>query len=224
MLRNASCNAVDDAWVTAAQVHCKNNFPQFIAKSSAEMMSSMHIGLTHITDARGIMRGDVFKIAMVNASFLGPEAARLRSELKGVLVSWCMQDELRTCCIVVAPLAGDYGTGYADVAIEKAGRDWLDDLRDDAMLVVKPVTMMFEAGTMWSDTRGLTHQAFLCVSKKLDANGKYVCAFAKSAMFVRGAVSEIVKVLPRHELVNPTSRITTGDRNNLSKERERNNG
>ena len=221
MLCNASHKAVDDAWVAAAQSHRQSNFPQFIAKSSAELLSSMNVGLTHISDARGIMRGDVFKIAMVNTSFLGPEAARLRTELKGVLVSWCMQDELRTCCIVVAPLVGEFGTAYSDDSIEKAGRDWLDDLRDDTGLVVKPVTIMFDGSTMWSDTRALTHLAFLCVSKKLDANGKLACAFAKSAMFVRGAVAEIVKVLPRHELVNPTSRITTGDKNNLSKERER---
>lgn len=221
MLCNASHEAVDDAWVAAAQSHRQSNFPQFIAKSSAELLSSMNVALTHISDARGIMRGDVFKIAMVNTSFLGPESARLRADLKGVLVSWCMQDELRTCCIVVAPVVGEHGTAYSDDSIEKAGRDWLDDLRDDTGLIVKPVTIMFDSATMWSETRGLTHLVYLCISKKLDATGKLACAFAKSSMFVRGAVADIVKVLPRHELVNPVSRIATGDKNNLSKERER---
>ena len=129
-------------------------------------------------------------------------------------------DEVKTCALVVAPVTGEYGAATDEGSIEKVDRDLLDDLRDDSGLAVKIVTVMFDSETMWSESRSMTHIVFMCISKKMES-GKFISAFAKSKAWIRGALQELVRVMPRHELVNPTVRIATGDQSNLSKERER---
>jgi hypothetical protein len=79
---------------------------------------------------------------------------------------------------------------------------------------------MFDAETMWSESRSLTHICFMCISKKMES-GKFISAFSESKAWIRGAAHELVRVLPRHDLVNPLVRVATGDKTKLSKEHER---
>ena len=196
-------------------------FPVFVLKTVSELTPTLNVALTQVSDKHEqVLRGDVLKIVMVNMSFMGPEGIRLRTDIKNVLASMVSADEARTCGLVVAPTVGEHGNTYSEDSIERASRDLLDDLRDESGMLVKPVTVMFDAETMWSESRGLTHNVYMCISKRLES-GKLVSSFAKSKAFVRGALPELVKVLPRHEAVNPCVKMSTGDKANLSKERER---
>ena len=212
--------AVEECWVATASAHRKLFFPMYILRQSVEMMQAVNVSLTQVSDGQDTLRGELFKVAVLNMSFLGPEGVKMRGEMKTVLSTLVSCDEVKTCALVVAPVTGEYGAATDEGSIEKVGRDLLDDLRDDSGLAVKIVTVMFDAETMWSESRSMTHIVFMCISKKMES-GKFVSAFAKSKAWIRGALLELVRVMPRHELVNPTVRIATGDQSNLSKERER---
>ena len=212
--------AVDESWVATAMAHRKMFFPMSILKHSAELIQAVNVSLTQVSDGQDTLRGELFKVAVLNMSFLGPEGVKMRGEMKTVLSTLVSCDEVKTCALVVAPVTGEYGAATDEGSIEKVGRDLLDDLRDDSGLAVKIVTVMFDSETMWSESRSMTHIVFMCISKKMES-GKFISAFAKSKAWIRGALQELVRVMPRHELVNPTVRIATGDQSNLSKERER---
>ena len=203
-----------------AMAHRKTFYPMYILKHSAELIQAINVSLTQVSDGRDTLRGEVFKVAVVNMSVLGPEGVKIGGEMKSVLATLVSCDEVKTCAIVVAPVTGEHGAAWDDVSIEKVGRDLLDDLRDDSGLAVKIVTVMFDSETMWSESRSMTHIVLMCISKRAES-GRLVSAFANSKAWIRGALQELVKVLPRHELVNPLVRIATGDKTNLGKERER---
>lgn len=212
--------ALENAFVAAATEHRKQWFPIAVGRAANELVPTMNGFITSISDLAGVMKGEAFKVIFMNMSFLGPESARVRSDLKAMLMSMVSADDARTCGLIVAPTVGEHGNAYNDEHIEKATRDLLDDLRDDSGVLVKPITFMFDVETMWSESRLLSHNVFMCISKKA-VNKQLASTFASSQLWVRGGLPGLVKVLPRTELVNPTVRIATGDSFNLGKERER---
>ena len=128
--------AVEECWAATASAHRKQFFPMYILRQSVEMMQAVNVSLTQVSDGQDTLRGELFKVAVLNMSFLGPEGVKMRGEMKTVLSTLVSCDEVKTCALVVAPVTGEYGAATDEGSIEKVGRDLLDDLRDDSGLAV----------------------------------------------------------------------------------------
>ena len=114
------------------------------------------------------MKGSMYKVVVVNTSFLSTEIVNLRNTIKTFVENMVSNDEAKTCALIFAPTVGEYKHAYDDHSIEKVSRDLLDDLRDSAVINVKAVNIMFEPETMWSENRSYYHQAFMCIAKKVE--------------------------------------------------------
>ena len=68
------------------------------------MVQAVNVSLTQVSDGQDIMRGEMFQVAVLNMSFLGPEGVKMRSEMKTVLTTLVSCDEVKTCALVVAPV------------------------------------------------------------------------------------------------------------------------
>jgi hypothetical protein len=179
--------AVETSWEEAALTYQKHLFPSAMCKDVSELLCTDGTLLNSIVDAQnGILIGDVYKVIVVNLSFLGPEHSKLRGAIKNFIASKMSNDKIKTCALVIAPSVGDYKHTYDEEHIEKSARDFLDDLRDSSEIVVKPCTIAFDETTMYSETRHLTHQLYMCIGKKYDKH-KLCSAFANSKLWVRTA-------------------------------------
>lgn len=213
--------AVEETWTKAATEFRQANFPVSMLRCAAELLQASNTGITQVSDDQGVLKGDMFKVLAVNMSFMGPENVRLRTDVKNYLSAMMSNDDIKTCALVIAPTVGEYGGTYDEATIEKVGRDLCDELRDESGMVVKPIAILFDAETMWSDSRGLSHTVYMCISKKVDPKGKSMCAFARSNLWIRGALADFVKVVGRSEQAIPSSRLSTGDRGHLSEAQSR---
>ena len=110
--------AVDESWVATAMAHRKMFFPMYILKHSAEMIQAV---LTQVSDGQDTLRGELFKVAVLNMSFLGTEGVKMRGEMKTVLSTLVSCDEVKTCALVVAPVTGEHGASLDEGSIEKGG-------------------------------------------------------------------------------------------------------
>ena len=64
--------AVEESWVASATAHRKLFFPMYILRQSVEMMQAVNVSLTQVSDGQDTLRGELFKVAVLNMSFLGP--------------------------------------------------------------------------------------------------------------------------------------------------------
>ena len=87
--------AVEESWVATAIAHRKTFFPMCILKTSAEMVQAVNVSLTQVSDGQDTMRGEMFKVAVLNMSFFGPEGVKMRSEMKSVLTTCCLATRSR---------------------------------------------------------------------------------------------------------------------------------
>jgi len=224
--------AVEEAWSACADQHLKSFFPTYIVKDATELLHTVNGAMTTMGDAAETMRGDLYKVIVINTSYMSTELTSLRNKLKTFVESLMSNDEIKTCALIVAPTVGEYKHAYEDESVEKVSRDILDDFRDSTVLQARIVTFLFDEATMYSETRPFSHQVFMCISKEVEKVPKVrgsgeghvaqpVSAFAKSLLWVRGGVPEFVKVLPRSAMINPTTRISTGEAPCLSKAQER---
>ncbi len=94
---------MEECWVATAIAHRKLFFPMYLLKHSAEMMQAVNVFLTQVSNGQDTLRGELFKVAMLNMSFLGPEGVKMRGDMKTVLSTLVSCDEVKTCALVVAP-------------------------------------------------------------------------------------------------------------------------
>ena len=80
----------------------------------------------------GVPKHTVFKVYVVNLSFLGCAFERHISDCVSIVRDKILNDQERTCALFIAPNTGPYKQTYDEAAAEKARRDVLDTLRDDA--------------------------------------------------------------------------------------------
>ena len=224
--------AVEEAWSEHADHHLRTFFPTYIVKDAMELLHTINGAMTTIGDAAETMRGELYKVIIVNTSFMSTDLTIHRNKIKTSVEGLISNDEVKTCALIVAPTVGEYKHMYDEDSVEKVSRDILDDFRDSTVMQVRVVTFLFDEATMWSETRPYSHQVFMCISKEVakvpkargsgDAySSQPVSAFAKSLLWIRGGVPEFVKVLPRSAMVNPTTRIATGEAPSLSRGQER---
>ncbi len=74
---------------------------------------------------------------------------------------------------------------------------------------------------MWSPNRRYSHTAYMVISNQRDVDKNLTSHFSRSALWIRGAPSEMIDVLPRFDMVDPTARLSQADRGHLSMGQER---
>ena len=197
-------------WQQYADDHIRVHFPVVGLKRQADVPAT-------ITS----MDSTVFKVYVMNWSFLGCAFERHISDCVSIVRDKMLNDRERTCALFIAPNTGPHKQTYEEAAADKARRDVLDTLRDDANeFCVADVTVFFDPATMWSQTRRTKLEILLCTSSRRDGTGLLRSFFSASSLVVRQSLSAWVTCLPRNEFVDPTARISV-QRRNLSSSKER---
>ena len=212
--------AVSALWQQHADDHIKVFYPVVHLKKQQDIPSAVTTMIENFAERSGVPKHQLFKVFFVNLTYLGSAHEKRIADFIAVVRDKILSDPERTCAVFVAPNTGPYRQTYDDAAAERARRDVLDNLRDDANeFAVADVTVFFDPNSMWSKSRRTKHELYMCISSRRDEKGKYKSEFAKSSMFARQSFSSWVICHPRHEFVDPTIRINT-DRGNLSPMRE----
>ncbi len=206
--------------MTSAREHMAKVFPLHLLRGHPELQSNINEAISDYADYVEVLSANLYKVLIVNLSYMGPEHAKLHAEVKACVLAVLSLDDAKTCAIVIAPTVACQKLTYDEDALDSVTQGWLDDLRDGNAMKVREITLLFDPQTQWSSTRRHAHKAFMCISKK-HKDYKFVSHFANSHLWVRHAPDGLVKIVPRHELVDPTWRIQTADRGNLSTPQER---
>ena len=111
--------AVAESWNATAIAHRKTFFPNYILKHSVETIQAVNVSLTQVSDGQDTLRGELFKVAVLNMSYLGTEGVKMRGEMKTVLSTLVSMDEVKTCALVVAPVTGEWGLQQRTRAVLK---------------------------------------------------------------------------------------------------------
>ena len=212
--------AVSACWQTIADDHLKVFYPIVHLKKLQDIPSAVTTMIENYAERSGVPKHLLFKVFLINLTYLGSAHEKRVTDFVALVRDRLLNDPERTCAVFVAPNTGPYRQTYDEGAAEKARRDLLDRLREDANeFAVSDVSVFFDPNSMWSKTRRIKHELYMCISSRRDEKGKYKSEFAKSWLFVKQSFATWVACHPRHEFVDPTIRINT-DRGNLSQMRE----
>ena len=213
--------AVTEQWNVAAKAHIDVRFPVAGLKSHLDAPSAITTMIENFSEHAGLSKHEVFRVYVANLTFVGSTYEKRVAELINIIKDKILSDQERSCALVVAPNTGPFKVTYDDKAAEQARRDVFDLLRDDTHeFSVADVTAFFDPASMWSKSRRTKHEIFLCISDRRNENGEHKSLFRNSHLFVRQSLSKWVTCHPRHEHVDPTTRISA-ERGNLSQMRER---
>ena len=213
--------AMATTWDEHAKGHISIRYPVRGLKKQQDAPATITTVIENFAEHLSLKKVELYKVYMANLTYIGHSYEKRIAELISIVRDKLNNDKDRSCALFVAPNTGCFRQTYDEVAAEKARREVLDLLRDDANeFFVSDVTAFFDPSTMWSKTRRTKHDIFMCVHGKRNTDGNLVSTFSRSRMFIRQSLSQWVTCHPRHEFVDPTARINT-DRGNLSQMRER---
>ena len=210
--------ALDDAWSGAADKHIASLFPTSQLKSYNELTMSFNTVVNSYCDFIEVLQGDVFRVLVFNLSYLGPEHTKLVDDMKSTITAFIALDDAKTCALVIAPTVANYKQTYDEEALDKVTQHIFDSLRDGPTKV-REVILYFNPKTQWSKTRRHSHKAYMCISKKV-ADKKMVSKFVNSELWLRGSCEDMITVMSRAEIVDPTWTMAVADRGNLGDAQE----
>lgn len=214
--------AVQILWMATAKDYIKVRYPVRGLKAVQDAPSLTTTMVENFAEHLGVQKANTYKIYVANLTFVGAAYEKKIPEVISIIRDKILNDPERSCAVVVAPNTGSYRQTYDEDAAEKSRREVLDLLRDDANeFMVADCTLFFDPASMWSKSRRLKHEVFMCISNRRTEKGELRSKFQSSTFFIRQSVSQFVTCLQRHEMVDPTVRINAGDQGSLSKMRER---
>lgn len=212
---------VAEQWSMAAKTHIDIRFPVVGLKSQMDAPSAITTMVENFAEHLATPKHELYKVYVANLTFVGSSYEKRIAELVAIVKDKLLNDQERSCVLIVAPNTGSYKQTYDEKAAEMARRDVLDMLRDDAHeFSVAEVTVFIDPASMWSKSRRTKHEIYMVISDRRNEKGEHKSHFSTSQMFIRQSLSKWVTCHPRHEHVDPTQRIST-ERGNLSQMRER---
>ena len=212
--------AVRGKWDACADLYIKKRYPVYVLKNCADIAYTATTICDNFGDLLQVPRSSVFKIYVVNLTFLGYHAMSNEADITTLLRSKLGDDPERSCGLIITPNTGPFKQTYNETAAEVVRRGLLDNLRDDINnMLVKDCSVFFDPKSMWSKTRRCKHEIYFCISNKRNTKNLLISQFSFSNLWVRESLSAWVTTLPRHEMVDPTARLSA-ERGNLDQGKE----
>ena len=159
--------AVRGKWDAYADSYIKKRYPVYVLKNCADIAYTATTICDNFGDLLQVPRSSVFKIYVVNLTFLGYHAMSNEADITTLIRSKLGDDPERSCGLIITPNTGPYKQTYDETAAEVVRRGLLDNLRDDVNnMIVKDCSVFFDPKSMWSKARRCKHEIYFCISNK----------------------------------------------------------
>ena len=169
----------------------------------------------HWAEYTDVPKEDVYEAFIVDFTVPGFKFSRSKMRAIGEVSSRLAANPKRSCALVFAPNVGDWGDEYSNEGVMKAQAEVEHELRDsERRMSVQRFQLVFDPDTVPTQSRRpLYHTGWMCISDATHPDGKFICEFAKSKLWVRQVVLG-VPMLPQKNYVCPSSKAA--DRSGLS--------
>ena len=186
--------------------------PVHTSDSWKNAASSASQAFTTAADYYGASRAtDVWRLHLLNLTYLGALTEPGMLQLADYISSQFVVEKERVAFVVIGPNVGLRPTSTA-LHAERAALQHLHTLLSEPHhnLEIGSVTIPMDHSTRAHAELPLRKDAlFIIANDKLD-NGKWICKFAKSALYKNEATTEMLPFSLRHRYVNPTRSVVQG--------------